>query len=88
MMPKLTTPPTPNTLVVELWNLSDLTASWLNDIGIYTYDDLCNRDILEVWHILKIEHHQVSKLMYYALWGAVNNCHWNKIPASEKVKLA
>jgi DNA transformation protein and related proteins len=86
-VPKRTTPPEPHTPVKELWNLSDLTASWLNNIGIYTYSDLSSRDILDVWHILKVEHHQVSKLMYYALWGAVNNCHWNKIPESEKAKI-
>jgi DNA transformation protein and related proteins len=82
-----TTPPEADTPVVELWNLSKLTAGWLNDIGIYTYNDLAEADLLETWYILKLQHSQVSKLMYYALWGAVNNCHWNLIPESEKQKL-
>jgi TfoX C-terminal domain len=86
-MPRRTTTPKEGTPVEELWNLSKLTGSWLNAVGICTYGDLADRDLVEVWHILQIEHHQVSKLMYYALWGAVNNCHWNLISESEKAKL-
>lgn len=76
--------PTGSTPVKDLYNLSDLTGSWLNEIGIYTFDDLQRADLFEVWTILKSEHSQVTRLMYYAMWGAVENAHWNTMPESEK----
>lgn len=86
-MPRRKTPSQHNTPVEELWNLSQKTGGWLRRIGIATYGDLTKRDLIEVWLILREEYPQVSKLMYYALWGAVNNCHWNLIPGEEKAKL-
>lgn len=82
-MPARKTPPTPDTPVRELWNLSDLTGGWLEELGIETYGQLSEADLFTVWVELKSRHRQVSKLMYCAMWGAVANCHWNRIPASE-----
>ncbi|MCG9894762.1 MAG: TfoX/Sxy family protein [Fimbriimonadaceae bacterium] len=82
-MPPRKTEPTDETPVAELWNLSDLTASWLNEVGIHTYGDLRQADLFALWAELRGRHRQVSKLMYYAMWGAVGNCHWNRIPPEE-----
>ncbi len=86
-MPRTKKSPTKDTPVNVLWNLSEITAGWLIDDGINTYGDLVKSDLIEVWLSLKKQHKQVTKLMYYALWGAVNDCHWNKIPQEEKDKL-
>ncbi len=83
-MPARSTPPDDTTPVAELWNLSAITASWLDAEGILTFADLRETDILELWTKLHVRHRQVTRLMYYALWGAVNNCHWNEIPEQEK----
>jgi hypothetical protein len=83
-MPARKTPSTDSTPVEELWNLSDLTGSWLRELGISNYSELCAADLLSVFLELKARHRQVTKLMYYALWGAVANAHWNQIPDSEK----
>lgn len=80
-MPRRTTAPTAETPVAELWNLSATTADWLNELGVFTYGQLAERDQFELWVELKVRHRQVTKLMFYALWGAVQNCHWNQIPA-------
>lgn len=82
-MPRRKTPPKADTPTRELWNLSDLTAEWLAEIGIHTYGDLCEANLYVVWRELKLRHRQVTKLMFYALWGAVANCHWNQIPEAE-----
>lgn len=82
-MPRRSTPPQPDTPVRELWNLSDLTAGWLEELGVHTYEQLQAQDLYLLWSELKARHRQVSKLMFYALWGAVHNCHWNKIPSEE-----
>lgn len=83
-MPRRTTPPTDETPVAELWNLSDLTAGWLNELGIHTHGQLAEADLYELWAELKVRHRQVSKLMFYAMWGAVHNCHWQEVPPLEK----
>lgn len=83
-MPRCTSPPTDDTPVAELWNLSDLTAGWLNELGIHTHGQLAEADLYELWAELKVRHRQVSKLMFYAMWGAVHNCHWQEVPPLEK----
>lgn len=86
-MPPRKKPASDDTPVNELWNLSDITAGWLKDEGINTYGDLQKHNLVELWWNLKQKNSQVTKLMYYALWGAVNNLHWNYIPDSEKEAL-
>jgi DNA transformation protein and related proteins len=76
----------PDTPVEELWNLSVLTAGWLRELGVRCHQDIERADLLATWRALRLRHGQVTRLMYFALWGAKNDCHWNKIPASEKAK--
>lgn len=82
-MPRRTTPPEDDTPLDELWNLSGTTASWLIQLGISCYGDLRKQDLYWLWSELKLRHREVTKLMFYALWGAVNNCHWRGVPESE-----
>ena len=79
-MPRRKEAPLPQTPIKELWNMSPTTAGWLAEIGIETYEQLASSDLFEVWSCLKKRHSQVTALMFFALWGAVNNCHWNHIP--------
>jgi hypothetical protein len=80
-------PPPPDTPVNQLWNISELTACWLSELKIFTYHDLARKNLLKLWSELKSSHRQVSKLMYYALWGAVANTHWKNIPPPEIAKI-
>lgn len=82
-MPARKTPPQPDTPVEELWNLSNLTAGWLRELGIATHQQLTEADLFALWADLKRRHRQVSKLMFYALWGAVHNVHWKHVPEEE-----
>jgi DNA transformation protein len=83
-VPPRKTPSQSATPVEELWNLSALTAGWLRALGIRTRGDLERRDLIEVWLALRLEHPQVTRLMYYALWGAVNDLHWKFVPKDAK----
>lgn len=87
-MPRRKDPPLPSTLVGELWNLSPITAEWLKELGIETYSQLAEADLFILWNELKARHQQVTALMFYALWGAVHNCHWNQVPESVKTTFA
>ena len=77
----------PDTPVQALINLSTVSAGWLNDEGIETYAQLQGQDLVALWLRLKAKHGQVTRLMYYALWGAVHDAHWNQIPQSEKDRI-
>jgi DNA transformation protein len=81
------TPAGPDTPVEELWNLSATTGAWLREVGVRTHADLERADLLDVWRQLKLSHRQVTRLMYYALWGAREDQHWQRIPDSEKERL-
>ena len=81
-------PPDRHTPVESLFNLSDKTAGWLRKEGVETYGDLVDSDLVVLWLRLKSQYGQVTRLMYYALWGAVNDCHWKEIPEAEKARIA
>lgn len=71
-----------------LMNLSDKTAGWLRDMGIVTCADLMEQDLDMVYLALRSAHPQVTRLMYYALWGAVRGVHWNCCPVTERTRVA
>ncbi|MEM7677369.1 MAG: TfoX/Sxy family DNA transformation protein [Myxococcota bacterium] len=68
-------------------NISTKSGGWLRAEGIYTHADLVEADLIALWLSLKSKNAQVTRLMYYALWGAVHGLHWNKIPTSEKERI-
>jgi DNA transformation protein and related proteins len=74
------------TPVEELWNISTVSAQWLRDENILTYKDLSQANLFQLWLQLKMKHSQVTRLMYFALWGAKNDCHWNLISPEEKAQ--
>ena len=80
-------PPTDDTPVESLYNISAKSGAWLRDEGVATYGDLVRQDLVGLWLRLKSEHRQVTRLMYYALWGAVHDCHWNRITQAEKDRI-
>ncbi len=80
-------PPSDDSPVESLYNISAKSGAWLRDEGIETYGDLAREDLVSVWLRLKAKHRQVTRLMYYALWGAVHHCHWNRIPQAEKDRI-
>jgi hypothetical protein len=53
---------------------------------VHTHADLKRTDLFELWRKLRLKHGQVTRLMYYALWGAREDCHWNKISLAEKAR--
>ncbi|MEM1312177.1 MAG: TfoX/Sxy family DNA transformation protein [Patescibacteria group bacterium] len=79
--------PPPETPVDRLWNISDSLADQLNNLKIFTYEDLTSKNLIDLWSDLKAKYRGISKLTYYALWGAVTNIHWKNVPPSEIEKI-
>ena len=82
-MPKLN----PTTPAAELLNLGSKSAQQLETIGIQNLADLQQADLLEVYTQLKMRDPSVTKVLYYALWGAVHNVHWQNVPKEVKEKI-
>jgi hypothetical protein len=79
-------PLSPDTPVEKLWNISTTTAQWLNAVGIQVHQDLVTADLVDVWQQLKGAHRQVTRLMFFAMVGALHDCHWKEIPPSAVVE--
>ncbi|MCB9461259.1 MAG: TfoX/Sxy family protein [Anaerolineaceae bacterium] len=61
-------------------NIGPKSESWLNDIGIFTVDDVEVIGVVEVYRRLKLSRPNISLVMLYALQGAVMDMHWQEIP--------
>lgn len=78
----------PSTPISSLRNLGTKCAKRLATIDIHTLADLQAADLVNVWITLKMRDPSTSIIMYYALWGALHNVPWNKVPAEVKQKIA
>ena len=73
--------------LAKLKNIGLKTEVWLNDIGIYTLDDMEALGVVEVYKRLKQSRNDVSQVALYALQGAVMDLHWNAIPEDIRLQL-
>lgn len=73
--------------IASLRNLGKSSEKLLNGIGIFTLDDIEDMGVVEAYAILKAKHEQVSVNMLYALYGAVHDVAWNKIPLNIREEL-
>lgn len=72
----------------SLPNLSKISSEWLRELGVRTPEELKKQDLDVLYLTLRSRHHQVTRLMYYALWGAVRGVHWNLCPEKERQRVA
>lgn len=73
--------------IERLKNLGPESTKWLGSIGITTKKDLEQHTIPEVYWKLKKKGYRVSKVMLYALYGALHDMHWLAVPKKEKDRL-
>ncbi len=73
--------------LLDLKNLGNTSINWLKTIGINSYDDLKQIGPVEAYTLIKQRHIKVSKVLLYALHGALPNTHWNDLAPSLKEKL-
>lgn len=73
--------------LIQLKNLGIATVNILNAIGIHNHEDLKNMGPAEAYVRIKQRGIHVSKVMLYALQGALDDTHWNDLTEDTKTKL-
>jgi DNA transformation protein len=73
--------------LLTLKNLGMATVNILRAIGVNTYEDLASTGAVETYCRIKARGIQVSKVMLYALEGALMNVHWNDLDPAHKARL-
>lgn len=71
----------------QLKNLGVASVNILHAIGIKTYADLKNMGPVEAYIRIKQRGIHVSKVMLYALEGALLGIHWNDLEPGVKQRL-
>lgn len=73
--------------LIELRNLGMASVNILRAVGINTYQDLAEAGAVDAYRRIKERGIHVSKVMLYALEGALIDTHWNDLPQSLKAHL-
>lgn len=73
--------------LLELKNLGMASVNILQAIGINSYEDLAEMGPVNAYCKIKGRGIHVSKVLLYALQGALLDVHWNDLPAELKAQL-
>jgi DNA transformation protein len=73
--------------LITLKNLGSATVIILHAVGINSYDDLKKAGPVEVYLRIQRRNIHVSKVMLYALQGALQDTHWNELDPKLKQQL-
>lgn len=73
--------------LLGLKNLGTASVNILHAVGVNTYDDLSEIGAVETYRRIKARGIHVSKVMLYALQGALMDVHWNDLSPDLKAKL-
>jgi len=78
---------TSNSELLQLKNLGMASVNILHAVGINTYADLRRVGAVEAYVRIKARDINVSKVMLYALQGALLDVHWNDLDPKMKLQL-
>ncbi len=73
--------------LLQLKNLGMATVNILHAIGINNYNELREIGSVEAYRRIKARDINVSKVMLYALEGALMDVHWNDLSPDLKQQL-
>lgn len=73
--------------LLELKNLGNTSIHWLHTIGINSLDDLKQKGAIAAYNEIKQRGIRVSKVLLYALHGAMTDTHWNDLDPETKRQL-
>ncbi len=73
--------------LMELKNLGNTSINWLRSIGVKNQQDLENMGAVNAYNEIKQRGIRVSKVLLYALHGAMTDTHWNDLNSDTKKHL-
>lgn len=71
----------------DLKNLGNTSVNWLQAVGIHNYEDLSQLGAVEAYIKIKKRGFRVSKVLLYAIQGALLDVHWNDLEPGMKTSL-
>ncbi|MGO2286315.1 TfoX/Sxy family protein [Pseudomonas lundensis] len=71
----------------HLRNLGKTSAQWLHAVGIHNLSDLKQLGAADAYRAVKARGFRASKVLLYAIEGALLDVHWNDVPAERKEAL-
>lgn len=71
----------------HLKNLGKTSSQWLHAVGIHSAADLKRLGAVGAYRAVKARGFRASKVLLYAIEGALLDVHWNDIPAERKEAL-
>ena len=73
--------------LIELKNLGKTSVQWLNAVGIRTLEQLHEVGSVAAYCKVRDRGFKVSKVLLYALEGALVGAHWNELNGEQKAQL-
>lgn len=73
--------------LLKLKNLGMASVNILRAVGINTLSDLSHIGAVEAYRKIRARDINVSKVMLYALQGALMDIHWNELSSDLKAQL-
>jgi DNA transformation protein len=73
--------------LLELKNLGKTSAQWLHASGIHSASDLQRLGAVDAYRAVKARGFGASKVLLYAIEGALMDVNWNQLPAEHKARL-
>ncbi|GGU57861.1 hypothetical protein GCM10009504_13380 [Pseudomonas laurentiana] len=71
----------------HLKNLGKTSAQWLHAVGIHSASDLRRMGAVNAYQAVRTRGFRASKVLLYAIEGALLDMHWNDIPVERKAAL-
>ncbi|GLS26888.1 TfoX/Sxy family protein [Marinibactrum halimedae] len=73
--------------LIHLKNIGAASVNILHAVGVHNVDDLKTLGPVETYMRIKNRGISVSKVMLYALQGALDDVHWNDLTPDVKTQL-
>ncbi len=73
--------------LIELKNLGKTSVQWLNAVGVRTLEQLHEIGAVAAYCKVRDRGFKVSKVLLYALEGALIGAHWNELDPDHKARL-
>ena len=71
----------------HLKNLGKTSAQWLHAVGIHSASDLRRHGAVSAYRAVKARGFRASKVLLYAIEGALRDVPWQQLPAPLKEEL-